>query len=137
MSAQAFSEVPHRTYDGQMKVLIVVGEFPPQLGGIPDYAALLARELTVLGLHVTVLTTKVRDQEDRSVRQGVEIRRVMSEWGLSEIRSILKIIDEMGPGTVVNLMYGCFATRQTANGELAPTLLTVAQTTLPCDCNSS
>jgi glycosyltransferase involved in cell wall biosynthesis len=93
------------------------------MGGVSDYSALLAQELAVLGLHVTVLTTKVKDQEKRSLRQGVEVRRVISEWRLSEIRSILRIIDEMGPDTIVNLMYGCFPTRRRPMVNLLPLFL--------------
>src|ERR1035437_4010589 len=106
MSAKVPSQDTQGTNDGQLKVVIVTGDFPPPLGGIADYTASLAEELAVLGVHVTVLSTKVKDQKSRSLRRGVEIKRVMSEWRLSELRRILRTIDEMGPGTTVNLMYG-------------------------------
>jgi glycosyltransferase involved in cell wall biosynthesis len=106
-----------------MKVLLIVGEFPPQFGGFADGAALLAREIAALGPHVTVLTTRVKDQENRSFREGVEIRRVMCDWRLSEIRSILGIIDEMGRGTIVHLWYPCVTTRRRPMVNFLPLFL--------------
>ena len=106
-----------------MKVLIVVGEFPPLFGGISDYTGLLARELTNIGLHVTVVTSKAKDQDDRSLRQGVDIRRVLSEWRLSEVRTILRTIDEMGHDTVVHLQYGGFANRRRPMVIMLPLIL--------------
>jgi glycosyltransferase involved in cell wall biosynthesis len=106
-----------------MKVVLVVGDFPPVVGGLSDYTALLAQDLARLGIHVTVLTTKIEDQADRSVVLGVEIRRVMSRWRLSEIGSILRIIDELGPATIVSLMYGDSTTRRRPLVNLLPFLL--------------
>lgn len=107
------------------KVLFIAGDFPPTFGGLPDYAALFTQGLATHGLNVTVMTTKLKGQEDRSFRQGVQICRAISDWRLSEISSILRIIDEMGPGTIVNLMYGGFAMRRRPLVNFLPILLRI------------
>jgi glycosyltransferase involved in cell wall biosynthesis len=109
--------------NSQLRVVLVVGDYPPPCGGIADYTDLLGQELVQLGMNVTVLTTKAEGQESRSLRQGVDIRRVMAEWHLSEIRSVLRVIDEMGPDTILNLMYGGFAIRRRPMFILLPLLL--------------
>lgn len=106
-----------------MKVLMVVGEFPPQWGGLADGTAHLVRELACLGVEVTVLTTKMNSQKDRTRCEGVEIRRVMSAWKLSEIGSVLEAVDEIGPGTIVHLMYGSPANRRRLLVNFLPLLL--------------
>lgn len=123
MRADASAEVIQRTRVGRFKTLFIAGDFPPTFGGLPDYAALFVQGLAAHGLNVTVLTTKLNDQEDRSFQQGVEIRRAISDWRISEIDTILRVIDEMGPGTVVNLMYGGFAMRRRPMVNLLPILL--------------
>jgi glycosyltransferase involved in cell wall biosynthesis len=88
-----------------------------------DQTELLARELVNIGARVNVLTTKVKGEEARTIRFGAEIRRVMSAWRLSEIGSILRVIDDLGPGTIVSMMYGDSTTRRRPLVNLLPVLL--------------
>jgi glycosyltransferase involved in cell wall biosynthesis len=111
--------------NSQLKIVLVVGDYPPPCGGIADYTDLLGQELVRLAMDVTVLTTEAEGQERRSLRQGVDIRRVMTKWRLSEIRSILRVIDDMGPETILNLMYGGFAIRRRPMFILLPLVLRV------------
>ncbi len=107
----------------QIKVVMVVGEFPPLFGGISDYTAFLAKEFVKLGIRVVVVTTKVNSFARESFDEGVDVRRIMSKWRMREVRFILNIIDEMGPGTIVNLQYGGYATQRRPMVTLLPAIL--------------
>lgn len=111
MSTETHNNAPRHGED-RLKVLIIVGEFPPRMGGISDYTAHLSRELAAVGCQVKVITTRIEDVAEHSFRQGAEVRRIMFNWHLSEIKSILGIIDEMGSDTIVNLHYGSFWNRR-------------------------
>lgn len=123
MKAEASSKYTQNTHSARSQVLFIVGDFPPTFGGLPDYAALFVEGLASLGRCVTVLTTKVKGQKDRTLRQGVDIRRLISDWRLPEISSILAVIDEMGPDTIVNLMHGGFAMSRRPMVTLLPLFL--------------
>jgi len=107
----------------QMKVVMVVGEFPPLIGGISDYTAFLAKELVKLGMRVVVVTTKVNGCGRESFEEGLDVRRIISKWRMREVGFILDIIDKMGPGTIVNLQYGGSATQRRPMVTLLPAIL--------------
>jgi hypothetical protein len=49
--------------NSQLKIVLVVGDYPPPCGGIADYTDLLGQELVRLGMDVTVLTTEAEGQD--------------------------------------------------------------------------
>lgn len=106
-----------------MNILLVAGEFPPQIGGISDYTAILSHELTALGHQVKVATTRVADTEEQSLQRGVDVRRVIFRWHLAEVKSILGILDEMSPDTIVNLQYGGIVNRRRPMVNSLPLIL--------------
>ena len=58
-------------------VLLVTGEYPPAVGGVGDYTALLAAHLRGAGAHVSVLTGRVPGAADEP-----GVRRIVSRWGI-------------------------------------------------------
>lgn len=112
---------------GRLSVLMVVGEFPPVISGIGDYTGSLVRELANLGCHVTVLTTRLKGAKKVDVEYGVHIHRILRGWNLSEIKHILRAIDGMGPGTVVNIQYGGFSNHRRPMVNLLPFVIRIAR----------
>lgn len=125
MRTEAMAKKMLAANSNPLKAVLFVGDYPPPFAGIADYTELLGQELVRLGTNVTVLTTKTMGQDSRSLRQGVDVRRAMVKWHLLEIRSILRVIDEMGPETILSLMYGGLAMRRRPLVILLPLLLRV------------
>ena len=61
-----------------MKILLLNYEYPPLGGGAANATANIARELTLLGLEVTVLTARHGDQPTVATESGVRVHRVLS-----------------------------------------------------------
>jgi polysaccharide biosynthesis protein PslF len=90
-----------------LKVVMVVGDFPPLMGGVGDYAACLSRALADRGVGLTVATTRIPGMADREVSNGVEICRIVHRWVMSAIGDIIALVDQAGPGTIVHIQYDC------------------------------
>lgn len=90
-----------------LHVCLVTGEFPPTVGGIADYTALLAEHLREQGARVSVVTSDHRSGDRRpdvSTVQG---------WGFRSMPEIARRIGNIEPD-VVHLQY------QTAAFEMSP-----------------
>jgi glycosyltransferase involved in cell wall biosynthesis len=82
-----------------VKVLIVVGEFAPFIGGIGDYADRLAHGLHRAGVDVTVLTLA---GEGDGVARPFPVRREMRGFAMRDLPQAVSICSEYD---VVNLQY--------------------------------
>jgi len=85
---------------------MVTGEYPPAIGGVADYTALLGRHLEALGIRVTVITTGRGEAQP----PGVE---TVTAWGLRTLPEVLQRIADAG-ADVVHLQY------QTAAFAMSP-----------------
>lgn len=74
------------------RVLLVAGEYPPALGGVADYTALLARQLWDSGVTVTVLAPRSGSAAAPSAHQGGAVRYVVRDWGFGSWRSIARVV---------------------------------------------
>jgi len=102
---------------------MIVGKYPPLISGIGDYTERLAQEFVKLKHQVTVVTSEVDYKDGYLLSDGVDVRRIISGWRMSEIKRILNIIDEMGPDTLVHIQYGCPMNRRRPMINLLPILL--------------
>lgn len=82
-----------------MKLLIIVGDFPPFVSGIGDYTDLLARHLTQRGIDVTVLTLVGNDD---GVNRPYRVRREVPEFTVKHAGLVQRIAGEFD---VVNIQY--------------------------------
>jgi glycosyltransferase involved in cell wall biosynthesis len=115
---------------------VVTGEYPPAIGGVADYTALLAANLAVTGSRVTVVTGPERtssgtppparregdDGQDQPDADGsVEIRRV-SGWDRRAADEIARIVHEVR-ADVVHLQYQAAAFDMSGAVNALPLLL--------------
>lgn len=82
-----------------MKLLIIVGDFPPFLSGIGDYTDRLAGALSRSGIDVTVLTVA---GEDDGVDRPFRVRREMPDFTMKSMSRTLEICRDYD---VVNIQY--------------------------------
>ncbi len=82
-----------------MKLLIVVGDFPPFVSGIGDYTDLLARSLTSSGIDVTVLTLEGNDD---GVARPYKVRREIPAFTMKHMDLLTRIAADFD---VVNIQY--------------------------------
>jgi glycosyltransferase involved in cell wall biosynthesis len=82
-----------------VKLLIVVGDFPPFVSGIGDYTDLLARSLSSIGVEVTVLTLEGNDD---GVSRPYKVRREMPAFTMKEMNWATQIASGFD---VVNIQY--------------------------------
>lgn len=82
-----------------MKLLIVVGDFPPFISGIGDYSDLLARSLSARGVDVTVLT--LAGEED-GVARPYKVRREVPAFTMKHLNLVTQIASQFD---VVNIQY--------------------------------
>ncbi|HEX9242993.1 MAG TPA: glycosyltransferase [Anaeromyxobacter sp.] len=87
-----------------MKILLVVGSFPPMLCGVGDYTRSLARALTTIpGVHVAVLTSAEAEGGGRA-GEPFEVFPAVRRWELSEIAAVRRVIREWQPD-VIHVQY--------------------------------
>lgn len=86
-----------------MKVLLITRNLPPQLDGIGDYTAYLARALSGDGVCVEILT----DREPAEPIPGVAIHATVPRWNSGAVWRIVREVRRVGP-TVVNWQYTPF-----------------------------
>jgi glycosyltransferase involved in cell wall biosynthesis len=80
-----------------MKVLLVVGSYPPEYCGVGDYTQKLAQELAVIpDIKVGVLTRSSLDREKDST-ETVELIDTVHHWNLSELLKIILTIKKWKP----------------------------------------
>src|SRR5438105_48537 len=83
------------------RVLMVTGEYPPQVGGVADYAAQLTAALQPLGHHVTVLTSRPLDAAPRA---GPSACRQVTDWGPAAWRQIEYAADQI-QAQIIHIQY--------------------------------
>lgn len=100
-------------------VCIVTGEYPPAIGGVSDYTALLAHHLANLGSRVTVVTTARDGRASDPCRASVggrEIERIeIPGWSHRYRREIFDAVAS-AQADIVHLQY------QTAAFDMAPSI---------------
>jgi glycosyltransferase involved in cell wall biosynthesis len=106
------------------RVLMIVDVFPPEICGIGDYSACLARAMAERGVGVRVLTKAINGagamqtsswaceghgHEDvampPSTVDGFDVRRIGGRWGFADFRRVLAEADAMGPETIIHVQY--------------------------------
>lgn len=88
-----------------VQILMIVGDFPPSICGVGDYADMLSRWLVRGGDKVTIVTKRFPGAAEREEREGVTIRRISRGWGWLDIPRLLRVVDELGPHTIVHIQY--------------------------------
>jgi len=88
-------------------VIMICGEFPPLISGVGDYTARLAKALASRGHKITFVTSRVRGASDTEYVDGVAVQRRMSQWGLLDIRHILRETHRNATPTIVHIQYPC------------------------------
>ena len=83
------------TNPASLRVLLVTGEYPPAVGGVGDYTALLATHARAAGAHVCVLTGRVPGTPDEP-----GMRRTVRSWGIGCSGAITDAIRAEYPHTV-------------------------------------
>jgi glycosyltransferase involved in cell wall biosynthesis len=112
-------------------VLMVVGDYPPVLGGIADYSRRLATALDACGVRVTVLTGTHAACPAESREGQVSVLRTMEGWRLRDAPALLRAVDRMGERTVVHIQYPAVAFRRNPMINLLPALLRRSRPGLP------
>ena len=82
-----------------MRLLIIVGDFPPFLSGVGDYTDRLAAGLARAGVDVTVLTLA---GEDDGVERPYAVRREMPDFTMKSMSRAVAIAKEFD---VINIQY--------------------------------
>jgi glycosyltransferase involved in cell wall biosynthesis len=84
-----------------MKVLVLVPQYPPAVGGAELQAQRLARELVNLGVQVSVLTQVHRGTQSLDDDKGVRVIRALAGlqigplWGLTFMRSTWRCLERL------------------------------------------
>jgi polysaccharide biosynthesis protein PslF len=81
--------------DFSPSVLLVSGEYPPDVGGLADYTAYLRRALAARGVHVEVLT-RARGPSESSVHRSVH------RWNARSLAHLVRLAPRHG---IVHLQY--------------------------------
>ncbi len=95
---------------------MVAGEYPPAVGGLADYTAILSGKLETLGISVTVATAR----RDASLCSGRTLN--VPGWGLRWIGEVARRIAETRPD-VVHLQYQAAAFEMSGAIALLPVAL--------------
>jgi glycosyltransferase involved in cell wall biosynthesis len=82
------------------RVAIVTGEYPPTVGGVGDYSALLAEGLRENGATVTVITGR----SGGAAAGAMPVRRVVPDWGVRGWGALRGALGQARAG-VVHLQY--------------------------------
>ncbi len=104
-------------------ILMITGEYPPGLGGVGDYTALLSRQLVQSGARVTVFTTLNRDpRAERGCKGDPEVIRSARSWGFSTWPRIVAAARQCG-AEVVHIQYQAAAYTMHPAANLLPSYL--------------
>ena len=91
----------------KISVLLVTGDFPPQISGVGDYSAHITKSLVKLGVSARVITTTIKLSNDYRSIGSMDVRYVISRWAMSEVIKILNLIEKSDSTTVINIQYYC------------------------------
>lgn len=84
-----------------MKVLFVCPAFPPKVCGVGNYAALLIKALTVLGLEVSLMTEPGQIDAEQ---YGISRVHIVSDWKIRQKKRIQAILKSEKPD-IVHIQY--------------------------------
>ncbi len=98
---QIWSEV-REEITGKLKIVQIVGSFPPMPCGVGDNTYELSKRLADLGHHVDVITSK--DADENSPHENIRIHPVMGGWSVFYGGSLLKRILKIEPD-IIHLQY--------------------------------
>lgn len=88
-----------------MKVLLLVGSYPPEHCGVGDYTQKLAQELAFIqGMKVGVLTRFNLARQVNSSSESVQLIDTVGNWKLSELLKIILIIKNWKPN-ILHMQY--------------------------------
>ncbi|MHB0871296.1 MAG: glycosyltransferase family 4 protein [Chloroflexota bacterium] len=101
-------------------VLMVTGEYPPGLGGVGDYAALLSAHLARAGAEVAVLTRGIQDHRAPSLDSNqVPVFRSAQGWGYASWPLIASVARARG-AQIVHIQYQAAAYAMHPASNLLP-----------------
>ena len=85
-----------------MRLALLSAQFPPQRCGVGDYTYFLARALAQIGHDVHVLTGAGElDEVLYPLLPNVRVHRVISSWGATGLRDMIKHLRELDPQTLL------------------------------------
>lgn len=90
-----------------MRVIMVSGDFPPQISGVGDYAWHISKTVTEMGVEVSVVTTKNSEAEKSSRENGIDVHRIIGKWKFTEVKKIFRVLRGSHKKSVVNIQYYC------------------------------
>lgn len=103
-------------------VCLIAGEYPPSVGGVADYTALLARELKQRGHTVAVVAgAPRRGSRARGIDAGVAVRHV-SDWGALTVVRLAQFLRSTHV-EIVHLQYQAAPFNRSLLLHLLPALL--------------
>lgn len=89
----------------RLKVCLVTGEYPPQIGGLADYTRHLARGLMREGITVGVLTTaSASDHQPPQEAPEPEVLATAPRWDFRIFRLARRAVDQLQPD-VLHIQY--------------------------------
>ncbi|HEX2924246.1 MAG TPA: glycosyltransferase family 4 protein, partial [Chloroflexota bacterium] len=107
------------------RVLMVTGEYPPALGGVGDYTALLCRQLVSAGAAVSVLTgTQTGSPSTPTSTAEPQLFRVIPRWGFTSLESVSCLAAKL-ECNVVHLQYQAAAYGMHPGANLLPAYLRI------------
>lgn len=93
----------------EMRLIMMSGDFPPQISGVGDYAFHISRTASNMGVNVKVICTQSDSAKSLSLYGSLDVRPIMYKWRFSEIKNVFQILRDSDKNTVVNIQYGCLA----------------------------
>jgi glycosyltransferase involved in cell wall biosynthesis len=102
-------------------VLMVTGDFPPDLTGVGDYTQRLIEALAAAGTPVRVLTGRVAGTGE--VRVPGPALTTTEGWGPGAVKETLRALDRCGPRAVIHFQYPGLAYRRRPTINLLPALI--------------
>lgn len=92
-----------------IKVCLLTGEFPPQVGGVGDYTHHLATALSTIGLQVEVFTSPSSSYRSPVLAETAEshlyrLHRIIMRWDFHLLGQTEALIDELQPD-IVHIQY--------------------------------
>ena len=88
-----------------MRVVLIVGDYPPDISGIGDYTAVLAESLQRAGATVTVITSATDKAEAPAPEGAPRVIRYPRRWGLGELGGLIRLIRDLPGAEVVHIQY--------------------------------
>jgi glycosyltransferase involved in cell wall biosynthesis len=105
------------------RVLMVTGEYPPAMGGVGDYTAVLCRQLELAGATISVLTGRLPGSPTTTPSEKEpHLFRVVRRWGYGSLEKVSSVASKQGCN-VVHLQYQAAAFDMHPSANLLPAYL--------------